>query len=72
MIDYLLSLAAEGETMLFVQQKPVIRNGEAQFYLDGKQKFIYPAFRPGSRALKGAFYINTGIFIEDQIGRAHV
>jgi hypothetical protein len=50
-----------------VQQKPVIRNGEQQYHADGSPKYTYPAFRPGSKPLKGATYVNTGIFIEDRL-----
>jgi hypothetical protein len=67
MIEYLIGLAQEGETLLFVQQKPVIRNGEQQYHADGSLKYTYPAFRPGSKPLKGATYVNTGIFIEDRL-----
>ena len=67
MIEYLISLAQEGETLLFVQQKPVTRNGEQQYHADGSPKYTYPAFRPGSKPLKGATYVNTGIFIEDRL-----
>ena len=57
MIEYLIGLAQEGETLLFVQQKPVMRNGEPQYHADGSPKYTYPAFRPGSKPLKGATYV---------------
>jgi hypothetical protein len=67
MIEYLLGLAQEGETLLFTYQKPVIVDGEQQYHADGSPKYTYPAFRPGSKPLKGATYVNTGIFIEDRL-----
>ena len=69
MIEYLLGLAQEGETLLFTYQKPVIVDGEQQYHADGKPKYTYPAFRPGSKPLKGAYYVNTGIFIKDRLAK---
>lgn len=60
MIDYLSSLAGEGETFLIVKQKP-----------KGKG-FTYPAFLPRKYAPGGAWYGNTGSFIFDRFRDGHV
>jgi hypothetical protein len=60
MIDYLSSLAAEGETFLIVKQKP---KGEG---------FTYPAFLPTRYTPGGAWYGNTGSFILDRFRDGHV
>ena len=60
MIDYLCSLAAEGETFLIVKQKP---KGES---------FTYPAYLPSRYAAGGAWYGNTGSYIIDRFRDGHV
>jgi hypothetical protein len=60
MIDYLCSLAAEGETFLIVKQKP---KGEG---------FTYPAFLPHKYSAGGAWYGNTGSYIVDRFRDGHV
>ena len=60
MIDYLCSLAADGETFLIVKQKP---KGEG---------FSYPAFLPHKYAPGGAVYGNTGSYILDRFRDGHV
>ena len=64
--DYLTKLAQEGETLLIVKQLPKIVNGVQQQYNDGTPKYTWPAFRPTKRMDKGAWYINSGAFIEDR------
>ena len=60
MIDYLCSLAADGETFLIVKQKP---KGEG---------FSYPAFLPHKYAPGGGWYGNTGSYILDRFRDGHV
>ena len=58
-IDYLISIAPTGETVLFVKQiaKPDL------FHSDGAQKCTWPAFLPSKYDGKGAWYCNTASFI---------
>ena len=60
MIDYLSSLAGEGETFLIVKQKQKAAG------------FTYPAFLPKKYAPGGAWYGNTGSFIIDRFRDGHV
>ena len=60
MIEYLSSLAAEGETFLIVKQKP---KGEG---------FSYPAFLPSRYVAGGGWYGNTGSYILDRFRDGHV
>jgi hypothetical protein len=60
MIDYLSSLATEGETFLIVKQK---QKGAG---------FTYPAFLPTKYQPGGAWYGNTGSFIIDRFRDGHV
>ena len=60
--EYLISLAQDGETTLFVQQKPV----KGQTYNNGDQKFVWPASIATTRPRKGAWYGNTAIFVKDR------
>jgi hypothetical protein len=58
-VDFIASLAPEGETALFVQQKLIGGN-----YADGKPKATWPAyFKPKG---PGAWFGNTGSFIVDR------
>ncbi len=58
-VDFIMGLAPEGETALFVQQK--LTGG---FYADGKPKATWPAsLKPGK---KGAWFGNTASFIVDR------
>ena len=45
-VDFLTSLAPEGETFLVVRQKPTLKDGEVQFHADGAIKATWPAFLP--------------------------
>ena len=71
-VDYLKSLAADGETMLFVRQKPVMADGEVQVHANGAVKAVWPAFMPEKMRGKGAWYCNTACFILDRLDPAHV
>ena len=57
------SLAPEGETLLYVLQKPHID----LFHKDGAQRYTWPAFLPSKRRPKGAVYVNTASFIKDRM-----
>ena len=65
-VDYLTKLAPEGETALFVKQKPKLVNGEQQYHGDGSPKYTWPPFLPSEYTGKGAWYGNTGSFILDR------
>ena len=65
-VDHLVQLAPPGETLLFVTQKPIIKNGEQQYHGDGTPKYTWPAFLPEKFKFKGASYVNTGSFIVDR------
>jgi len=61
---YLAQIAPEGETVLFVRQKPrKDRDGEMQYHKDGAIKCTWPAFLPSRYKPEGAWYGNTGCFI---------
>lgn len=66
--DYLTSLAAEGETVLFVRQKPRKGgDGQLQYHADGAIKASWPAYLPErAHTSEGAWYCNTGSFIIDR------
>lgn len=65
--SYLESLAADGETVLYVRQKPL---DPPQYHADGAIKATWPAFRPEEvrRRKPGAWYANTASFIVDRMG----
>ena len=46
-LDFLISLAPEGETALIVRQKPIGK--ELQFHADGAIKCTWPAMLPTAR-----------------------
>ena len=54
-IEYITNLAPEGETVLFVRQKPQLKNGEYQFHADGAMKCTWPAYLPEKYNAKGAW-----------------
>jgi hypothetical protein len=62
-IDFISRLAPEGETALFVKQKPRLVNGQPTFHGDGSQKYTWPPSLPAKYDGKGAWYGNTGSFI---------
>jgi hypothetical protein len=62
--DYITGLAPAGETALLVRQKPVMRDGVHQTFLDGSLKYTWPAYMPTKRRAEGeAWYLNTGSFM---------
>jgi hypothetical protein len=63
--DWLESLAPEGETLLYVWQKPL--NDPPTYHADGAMKATWPAFKPGRRQRSGAWYANTASFVEERI-----
>lgn len=65
-IQYITNLAPEGETVLFVKQKPVGK--ELQFHADGAIKCVWPAYLPEKYTGKGAWYCNTAMFIISRFG----
>ena len=65
-ISFLTGLPPEGETALFVKQKPRIVNGVHEQHNDGTPKYTWPPFLPEQYTGKGAWYGNTGSFIIDR------
>jgi hypothetical protein len=62
LLDYLISLAPEGETFLIVKQKP-----QGGAHADGTPKCTWPAFWPTARQREGeSWYGNTASFIVDR------
>jgi len=70
-LDFLISLAPEGETALIVRQKPIGK--ELQFFPDGAIKCTWPAMLPTARTKPDwAIYGNTASFIIDRFKDGHV
>lgn len=67
-IDFLVSLAPEGETPLLVRQKPKTdQDGNVLLHADGAVKATWPAMLPNAKIKKDwAIYANTGSFIIDR------
>jgi len=66
-VDFITSLAPDGETALFVRQKPrTDGNGQLKFHADGAIVASWPAFLPGKQKPNQAWYANTGSFIIDR------
>ena len=59
--DYIASIAPEGETILFVKQKP-----SGGVYADGAIKCSWPAYLPERMKGEAAWYANTACFIVDR------
>ena len=71
LLNYICSLAAEGETALIVRQKPV--GNTLQFHADGAIKATWPAMLPTAKIKPGwAVYGNTASFIVDRFKDGHV
>jgi hypothetical protein len=70
-IEYITKLAPEGETVLFVRQKPQLKGGEYQFHADGAIKCTWPAYLPEKYNGKGAWYANTAMFIVSRFKDGH-
>jgi len=62
-IDFITSLAPEGETALFVKQKP---KTPLEYHADGAIKATWPSYLPGKWTGKGAWYGNTASYIIDR------
>ena len=73
-LEFLISLAPEGETALMVRQKPVRKDGELQFHADGAIKCTWPAHLPDINRIKPdqAWYGNTASFIVDRFAEGKV
>ena len=72
-LEFLISLAPEGETALIVRQKPMLKDGEMQFHADGAIKCTWPAMLPDAKVKKDwAIYGNTASFIVDRFKDGHV
>jgi hypothetical protein len=72
-LEFLISLAPEGETALVVRQKPQLKDGEMQFHADGAIKCTWPAMLPTANIKKDwAIYGNTASFIIDRFKDGHV
>jgi hypothetical protein len=70
-LEFLVSLAPEGETALIVRQKPIGK--ELQFFPDGAIKCTWPAMLPTARTKPDwAIYGNTASFIIDRFKDGHV
>ena len=67
-LNYITNIAPEGETILFVKQKPQLVGGVLQFHNDGAMKCTWPAFLPEKAKIKkdDAWYANTACFILDR------
>ena len=72
-LNFIASLAPEGETALVVRQKPQLKNGELQYHADGAIKATWPAQLP-EKLLKpgGSYYGNTASFIIDRFEQGRV
>ena len=72
-LEFITGLAPEGETMLFVRQKPQLRGGEAQYHADGAVKATWPSYLPSHGVRAGeAWYGNTASFIVDRFENGRV
>ena len=70
-LEFLISLAPEGETALIVRQKPLGK--ELQFHADGAIKCTWPAMLPTTKIKPDwAIYGNTASFIIDRFKDGHV
>ena len=67
-LEFLQSLAFEGETPLIVRQKPQLKDNALQFHPDGAIKCTWPAYLPDIKKIKPdqAWYGNTACFIIDR------
>ena len=73
MIDFIASLAPEGETALIVKQKPKLKDGVLDFHADGAVKATWPAFLPDHKMRAGeSWYGNTASFIVERFKDGHV
>jgi hypothetical protein len=71
-LQFLISLAPEDETTLFVCQKPVMVDGIQAVHKDGSLKYTWPASMPEKIKAHGSWYGNTGSFMLDRMPRGKV
>ena len=73
-LEFLTSLAPEGETAVIVRQKPYRRDGELQYHADGALKCTWPAALPDITRIKDgqSWYGNTASFIVDRFSDGKV
>lgn len=65
-LEYITSIAPEGETTLIVKQKPILVDGAQQYHADGAVKCTWPAYLPSRWKAGAAWYGNTGCFIVER------
>jgi hypothetical protein len=66
-VDFLISLAPDGETPLLARQKPKLVDGKVALHADGAVKAVWPAMLPTVKIKPDwAIYANTGSFIKDR------
>ena len=69
-VKYLSGLAEEGETLLLVRQKPLLKGGDLQRYGDGALKATWVPLLPSSISkvkADWAIYGNTAAFVSDRL-----
>ena len=72
MLDFIASLAPEGETALIVKQKPKLKDGMLDFHADGAIKATWPAFLPSHKIKAGeSWYGNTASYIIERFKDGH-
>lgn len=72
MLDFISSLAPEGETALIVKQKPKLKDGALDFHADGAIKATWPSFLPSHKIKAGeSWYGNTASYIIDRFKDGH-
>jgi hypothetical protein len=66
-VQFLESLAPDGETLLLARQKPKMVDGQVELHADGAVKAVWPAMLPTAKIKPDwAIYANTGAFIKDR------
>ena len=72
MLDFISSLAPEGETALIVKQKPKLKDGALDFHADGAIKATWPSFLPSHKIKAGeSWYGNTASYIIERFKDGH-
>jgi len=69
-VNYLSGLAEEGETLLLVRQKPLLKGGDLQRYGDGVLKATWVPLLPSCISkvkADWAIYGNTAAFVSDRL-----
>lgn len=70
-VNYLTSIAPEGETILLVKQTPQEdSDGSRLYHADGAPKAYFNTYLPDQyhRTSAAAWYANTGCFIAERFG----